>query len=138
MKTRSYITGEYSPSQADVAVYKALSKAPSGEQYPHAARWYKHIDSYQNDFDGLPGDASADASSYGPTVPAAAAAAANAEEDDDDVDLFGSEDEEESAEKEALTKQRLAEYAAKKALKTKPGEFGPCSKPKKLGEAPVC
>jgi len=120
LKTRSYIS-EYAPSQADVAVYKALSKAPSGEQYPHAARWYKHIDSYQNDFDGLPGDASADASSYGPTdatIPAVAPA--NAEEDDDEIDLFGSSDEEDSAEKEALTKQRLAEYAAKKALKTKP------------------
>lgn len=36
------------------------------------------------------------------------------EDDDDEVDLFGSDDEEADAEKEALTKKRLEEYAAKK------------------------
>lgn len=40
------------------------------------------------------------------------AAAPVAEEDE--VDLFGSSDEEEDPEKEALTKKRLEEYAAKK------------------------
>ena len=53
------------------------------------------------------------------------AAAPNPAEDDDDVDLFGSDDEEEDAEKEALTKKRLEEYAAKKAAKPKPGMFFP-------------
>jgi len=37
--------------------------------------------------------------------------------DDDDVDLFGSEDEAEAAEAEALKQKRVAEYAAKKAKK---------------------
>jgi elongation factor 1-beta len=124
LQTRSYITGGYSPTQADVAVYKALSGAPNGEQYPHAARWYKHIDSFQNDFAGLPGDASADAASYGPAAATPTAIPAESEgEDEEEEDLFASSDEEESAEKEALTKKRLAEYAAKKASKVKPGEL---------------
>jgi len=38
-------------------------------------------------------------------------------DDDDDVDLFGSEDEAEAAEAEALKQKRVAEYAAKKAKK---------------------
>lgn len=61
----------------------------------------------------MPGDTSAAASAYGPEIaPSPAAPAAEAEED---IDLFGSSDEsEEDAEKEALTKKRLAEYAAKK------------------------
>lgn len=117
LETTSYIVG-YAPSQADVITYKALSGAPDADKYPHAARWYKHIDSYQNDFSSLPGDASADVSSYVPE--ATTSAAADAEGEDDEVDLFGSSDEEVDEEKEALTKKRLEEYAAKKAGKVKP------------------
>lgn len=117
LETSSYIVG-YAPSQADVITYKALSGAPDADKYPHAARWYKHIDSYQNEFSSLPGDASVDVSSYLPE--ATTSAAPDAEEEDDEVDLFGSSDEEVDEEKEALTKKRLEEYAAKKAGKTKP------------------
>lgn len=42
------------------------------------------------------------------------------EEDDDDVDLFGSDDEEEDAEATRVREERLAEYAKKKAGKSKP------------------
>jgi len=118
LETRSYIVG-YAPSQADVITYKALSVAPDANKYPHAARWYKHIDSYQNDFSSLPGDASADVSSYIPEAITSAAPGAE-DDDDDEIDLFGSSDEEVDEEKEALTKKRLEEYAAKKAGKTKP------------------
>ncbi|PUU73675.1 hypothetical protein B9Z19DRAFT_1094573 [Tuber borchii] len=117
LKTSSYIVG-HAPSQADVITYKALSGAPDADKHPHAARWYKHIDSYQNEFSSLPGDASVDVSSYLPE--ATTSAAPDAEEEDDEVDLFGSSDEEVDEEKEALTKKRLEEYAAKKAGKTKP------------------
>lgn len=51
-----------------------------------------------------------------PAAPAAAPAAA-AEEDEDDVDLFGSEDEEESEEKARITAERLKAYADKKSKK---------------------
>jgi len=113
LETRSYIVG-YAPSQADVTVYSALSSAPDADKYPNAARWHKNIASYQGEFESLPGDKSSDISKYGPT-----AAAAADDADDDDLDLFGSDDEEEDAEKEALAAKRLAEYRAKKALKPK-------------------
>ena len=113
----------YAPSQADVAVFKALKSAP-GAKYPHAARWYKHIASFDDDFATLPGDASKPYTVYGPEAAPATlnpAKAPAAEEDDDDVDLFGSdEDEEEDAEAARIREERLAEYRKKKEGKTKP------------------
>jgi len=122
LTTRSYIVG-YSPSQADVVSFKALKAAPDAAKYPHAARWYKHIASYSEEFATLPGDASKDYTAYGPEVTAATlnpAKAPAAEEEDDEVDLFGSDDEEEDAEAEKLRNQRLEEYRKKKEGKVKP------------------
>ncbi|KAK4180963.1 translation elongation factor 1 beta [Triangularia setosa] len=122
--TRSYVTG-YSASQADVVVFKALSSAPDAAKYPNAARWYKHIATYEDEFTTLPGDASQPYTVYGPDVaevtlnPAKAPAAAE-EEEDEDVDLFGSDDEEEDAEAARIREERLAEYRKKKEGKTKP------------------
>lgn len=50
-------------------------------------------------------------------APAPAAAPAKPQDDDDDdgVDLFGSDDEEESAEAARIREERLAAYNAKKA-----------------------
>ncbi|KAL5092113.1 hypothetical protein Trisim1_002005 [Trichoderma cf. simile WF8] len=118
--TRSYITG-YSASQADVAVFKALKEAPNAAKHPYAARWYKHIATYEDEFATLEGDASKPYTVYGPEVaevtlnPAKAPAA----EDDDDVDLFGSDDEEEDAEAARVREERLAAYREKKAAKPK-------------------
>jgi len=124
LTTRSYIVG-YSPSQADVATFKAISlSGPDASKYPHAARWYKHIESYKADFATLPGDASKAYSTYGPETTAAtlnpAKAPAAEEEEDDEVDLFGSDDEEEDAEAARVRDERLAEYKKKKEGKTKP------------------
>lgn len=113
----------YNASQADVAVFKALSSAPDAAKYPHAARWYKHIASFEPEFATLTGDASKPYTVYGPDAsevtlnPAKAPAAAD---DDDDVDLFGSDDEEEDAEAARIREERLAEYRKKKEGKTKP------------------
>lgn len=107
---KSYIEG-VAPTQADVAVFEAMTGAPNASMFPHAARWYSHIASYSNEFSGLSGEKKA-ASEYGPEAKAPVAAKA----DDDDVDLFAS-DEEEDAEAERLKAQRLAEYRAKKAAK---------------------
>jgi len=122
--TRSYVVG-YTPSQADVATFKALSSAPDAAKYPNAARWYKHIASFEDEFATLSGDATKPYTAYGPEVsevtlnPAKAPAAA--EEDEDDVDLFGSDDdEEEDADAAKLREERLAEYRKKKEGKTKP------------------
>lgn len=104
-------------------VFQTVGKAPAVEKYPHAYRWYKHTASFESEFSSLPGDASKDVSAYGPetsTLPVNPAKAPAAEEDDDDVDLFGSDDESEDEDAKKLKEQRLAEYAAKKAGKTKP------------------
>lgn len=117
------ITFRYSPSQADVVSFKALKSAPDATKYPHAARWYKHIASWSDDFATLPGDASKEYTSYGPDITTATlnpAKAPAAEEDDEDVDLFGSDDEEEDAEAERIRNERLEEYKIKKAGKVKP------------------
>jgi len=122
LTTRSYIAG-YSSSQADVATFKALKSSPDASKFPHAARWYKHIATYSDEFATLSGDASKPYTTYGPDAaavtlnPAKAPAAA---EDDDDVDLFGSDDEEEDAEAERIRNERLAEYKKKKEGKVKP------------------
>lgn len=113
----------FNASQADVAVFKATQSAPDAEKYPHAARWYKHIASYEPEFATLSGDASAAYSTYGPEatelpVNPAAAPAAEEDEDDDDVDLFGS-DEEEDEEVARVREERLAEYKKKKDAKPK-------------------
>jgi elongation factor 1-beta len=113
----------HSPSQADVAVFKALSSAPDSEKFPHAARWYSHISTYESEFPTLPGDASKAYSTYGPDASELtvnpAKAPEKAEEDDDDVDLFGSDDEEEDAEAAKAREERLAEYRKKKEAKPK-------------------
>lgn len=122
LTTRSYIVG-FSPSQADVATFKALKVAPDSARYPYAARWHRHISSYQNEFSTLPGDATKEYSTYGPETTEASLnpvkAPAAEENDEDDIDLFGS-DEEEDPEAERIRNERLAEYQKKKEGKVKP------------------
>ncbi|KAE8149297.1 hypothetical protein BDV25DRAFT_156645 [Aspergillus avenaceus] len=118
--TRSYVVGD-APSQADAVTFKAFSGAPDAEKYPHAARWYKHIASFESEFPTLPGDASKEYTAYGPestelpTNPKDKPA-----EEDDDMDLFGSDDEEEDPEVVKEREARLAEYKKKKEAKPKP------------------
>lgn len=101
--------------------FKAFSGAPDAEKYPHVARWYKHIASFEPEFASLPGDAFKAYTAYGPestelpTNPKDKPA-----EDDDDMDLFGSDEEEEDPEVVAQREARLAEYKKKKEGKAKP------------------
>ncbi|XP_065897222.1 elongation factor 1-beta-like isoform X2 [Dysidea avara] len=117
LEDKSYIEG-YVPSQADTAVFNALSGAPA-EKYIHARRWYNHINSYSSDerlcFPGVQKPLDEYGSSS--TSVGGAAPAKDSGDDEDDFDLFGSEDEEESAEAERLKEERLAAYAEKKAGK---------------------
>ena len=85
-----FLPVSYVASQADVAVFKAISEAPAADSHPHVARWYTHIKSYTAEFDSLPGSSTAGEAFLG------AAAAAKEEEDDDEVDLFGSDEEEDA------------------------------------------
>ncbi|XP_024121206.1 elongation factor 1-beta isoform X1 [Oryzias melastigma] len=136
---RSFIEG-YVPSQADVAVFEAIT-APPPADLCHALRWYNHIKSYQAQKNSLPG-VRKPLGQYGPAGVAdttSGSPAASKDEDDDDIDLFGSDEEvslwcclnqifitscltltlvwQEDPEAVKLKEQRLAEYAAKKAKK---------------------
>ena len=106
----------YTPSQADVHVFKALGSEPSAAEFPNSARWYKHIASYSAEHASLPGSSAAGEAFTKGAAPAAAAA--KPAEDDDDVDLFGS-DEEEDAEAERIKAERVKAYNEKKAAKPK-------------------
>lgn len=117
-------SNSYNASQADVACFKAISAAPDAAKYPNAARWYKHIATYESEFATLSGDASKPYTVYGPeeselTVNPAKAPE-KAAEDDEDVDLFGSDDEEEDTEAARIREERLEEYRKKKEGKVKP------------------
>ncbi|OWF38742.1 elongation factor 1-beta-like [Mizuhopecten yessoensis] len=110
---KSYIEG-YQPSQADVVVFNAVSKAPNAD-LPHALRWFNHIKSYSDAEKKGFGGQKKDVGQYGPSGDAKAKCDDD-DEEDDDIDLFGSDSEEEEDAK-ALKEKRLAEYAAKKAKK---------------------
>ncbi|ETS87390.1 hypothetical protein PFICI_01218 [Pestalotiopsis fici W106-1] len=124
LQTRSYIVAApaYAPTQADVATFKALQSAPDAAKYPHAARWYKHIATFEDEFATLSGDAAKPYTAYGPEVaevtlnPAKAPAA---DEDDDAEGLFDSDSEEEDAEAVKAREERLKAYREKKAAKPK-------------------
>lgn len=93
-------------------MYAAVSGKVS--EYPHVARWQRHITSYtETERAAFPGTKK-DLAQYLP----AAKEEKKEEADEDDIDLFGSDDEED-AEAERLKEQRLAEYRAKKAAKPK-------------------
>lgn len=112
---KSYIEG-YVPSQADVAVFEAVSGPPPADLC-HALRWYNHIKSYEKEKASLPGIKKA-LGKYGPAdVEDTTGSGATDSKDDDDIDLFGSDDEEESEEAKRLREERLAQYESKKAKK---------------------
>jgi len=125
LATRSYITG-YGPSQADVVSFKGLKEAPSAAKFPHAYRWYKHLQSYSSEFSSLPGDPSKAYTTYGPESselavnPKDAPNASAAEEEEEEGDLFGSDEEEEDPEMVKKREENLAAYKKKKEGKTKP------------------
>merc|ERR1719506_2628469 len=104
---KSYIGG-YVPTQQDIAEFNALAAAPCGKQYPHAARWYAHIASF---------NMAVRASLPGAAAPAKPAKAAKKEDDFDD--FFDDDDEEDDAPKEtpaemAARKKKEAEEKKKK------------------------
>ncbi|XP_052501908.1 elongation factor 1-beta-like [Budorcas taxicolor] len=112
---KSYIEG-YVPSQADVAVFEAVSGPPPADLC-HALRWYNHIKSYEKEKASLPGVKKA-VGKYGPAnADNTTEGGATDGKDDDDVDLFGSDEEEESQEAQRLRAERFAQYESKKAKK---------------------
>lgn len=100
--------------------FKGFKSAPDATKYPHVARWYKHIASYESEFSTLPGDSSKAFTSYGPESTELPSNPKDKPEEDEDEDLFGSDSEEEDASVVAERNKRLEEYKAKKAAKPKP------------------
>jgi len=111
--TLGFVLDRYTPSQADVAVFKAISSAPGSSANPHVARWYTHIKSYAKEHDSLPGSSTAGEAFVGNIAGGSTA------EEEEEIDLFAS-DEEEDAEAERIKAQRVEEYNKKKAGKVKP------------------
>ena len=104
---KSYNEG-YVPSQADVAVFEAVSGPPPADLF-HALRWYNHIKSYEKEKASLPG-VKKSLGKYGPaSVEDTTGSVAADVKDDDDIALFGSDDEEESEEAKRLREECLAQ-----------------------------
>ena len=117
----AYMHG-YLPSQEDAYVFGTIKSAPTA-QYVHAARWYKHIQSFTE----AERSAWPKRSAEGVVVPGTATSSAKKESPpkeakggDDDFDLFGSDEEQEDEEKKKLTEARLKAYAEKKSKKPGP------------------
>ncbi|VEL29609.1 unnamed protein product, partial [Protopolystoma xenopodis] len=103
---RSYIDG-YQASQADNTLFETLEKPPPSK-YQNCLRWYNHIKSFGDDRKKLPGEKKT-ADSYGD----AATSKSNQATGDDDLDLFGS-DEEDDTEVAKMKAERLKAYEEKK------------------------
>jgi elongation factor 1-beta len=99
--------------------FKAFSGAPDAEKYPHVARWYKHIASYEPEFSTLPGDPSKAFTTYGPESTEMPTNPKDKPADDDDMDLFGSDEEEENPEVAKQREANLEAYKKKKENKPK-------------------
>uniref|UniRef100_A0AC34GEL1 Elongation factor 1 beta central acidic region eukaryote domain-containing protein n=1 Tax=Panagrolaimus sp. ES5 TaxID=591445 RepID=A0AC34GEL1_9BILA len=122
LATRSYVDG-YEPSSRDAALYSHFKKEVNAGQFPHVARWHSHIASF-SDSEREKWTGGAATSTASPAKANDKPAAPKGEDKpaaggDDDFDLFGS-DEEDDEEKQRITKQRLADYAAKKSKKPGP------------------
>ena len=102
------------PSQADVAVFEAVSGPPPADLC-HALRWYNHIKSYEKEKASLPGVKKALGKYDLTNVEDTAESGAAGSKDDDDIDLFGSDEEEESEEAKKLRGGCLTQYESKKA-----------------------
>ncbi|XP_061574753.1 phenylalanine--tRNA ligase beta subunit [Cololabis saira] len=107
---KSYMEG-FTASQADVLMFDAVP-APPSQTFCHLWRWHSHIKSFQTERAHLPL-----AGNQFVLPPANPSASTNPTSDDDDIDLFGSDDEAESAEAARIKEQRLAEYASRKSKK---------------------
>ena len=88
-----------------------MGGAPASE-FAHALRWFNQINSYGSERSAFPG-VKKPLDQYGPAsvsgggdAKPAAAADDDDDDDDDDMDLFGSDDEEASAEAEKIKQER--------------------------------
>ncbi|KAL3072703.1 hypothetical protein niasHS_017677 [Heterodera schachtii] len=114
LSTRAYLHG-FLPSQEDQYVFKSIKSVPSEKEYAHVARWYKHIQSF-DDAERLNWSKKAGQTTQTVCSKETPAKKVEAEED---FDLFGDE-ESDDEEKKRITEERLKAYAEKKAKKPGP------------------
>ncbi|KJH43766.1 EF-1 guanine nucleotide exchange domain protein [Dictyocaulus viviparus] len=103
LASQAFATG-FVLSAEDCALFDALSSGPCPKAYPHVARWYKNIASYDKN----------ERISW-----MSAGGCAKKDAEDNNIDLFGSDDEED-LEKKKIVEERLKAYAEKKAAKPGP------------------
>eukprot|EP01100_Stratorugosa_tubuloviscum_P004028 TRINITY_DN198_c1_g3_i1.p1 TRINITY_DN198_c1_g3~~TRINITY_DN198_c1_g3_i1.p1 ORF type:complete len:222 (-),score=139.20 TRINITY_DN198_c1_g3_i1:89-754(-) len=109
----SYVNG-FTPSNDDVACFNALSSAPDATKFVNAARWYRHIASFNaTERTAWGGDAAVVSAAASKTTTAAAAPSGG----DDDFDPFA--EEEEDPEWEAEKERRAKEANDRKAASGK-------------------
>jgi len=118
LEAYSYVDG-YIPTQGDNETFEALNVPPNATQFPHLARYYKHLKSYSAEerkhfvapsADGPYHKAGAHAAQAHTPTPSATATPAKAE---DDVNLW-EEDPEEDAKHEAELERIRKEAEEKK------------------------
>jgi elongation factor 1-beta len=121
LATRSYVA-DWTPSQADVAVFAVTPNSVSASTYPHVARWAAHIGQFapctRAKWRAVSGAGAADAKHEKSAAPAAAAAAAPAEEEFDPFAADTQTEEDKAKEEEfmriAAEKHKRDEAAGKK------------------------
>lgn len=112
LANRSYIVG-YQPSQADTTVYKALCGHSLPSEFLHLTRWYRHISSYGSEVEKFPGPKQTMVQLGFHSQPISS----NEQNEDEDFELFGSDDEAESAAADRLKEERIRMYEEKKKKK---------------------
>jgi len=109
LASRSYVEG-YQPTSADVDVHKAVGKLPDSKKYPHVARYYNHVSSFNNE------ERAKFAKGQTP-VSDAKGKQTTEKKGEDDIDLFGEEDDAAAEEAHELALKKAAEHAGKSGKK---------------------
>jgi len=111
LASRSYVEG-YQPTSADVDVHKAISKLPDAKKYPHVARYYNHISSFNNE------ERAKFAKGQTPSSDAKGKQTTEKKGGEEDIDLFGEEDADAEEAHELALKKKLnkLESQARKQL----------------------
>jgi len=109
LASRSYVEG-YQPTSADVDVHKAVGKLPDSKKYPHVARYYNHVSSFNHEERAKFAKGQTPASD-------AKGKQTTEKKGEDDIDLFGEEDDAAAEEAHELALKKAAEQAGKSGKK---------------------
>jgi len=119
LENYSYVDG-YEPSQEDVSSFFSVGWEPDVKKYPHANRWYKHIQSFSDSERALFASSESATKEEESTPTPTPAPAPAAEKNEEELDLFGDDDEDDEWSKEVEKRAAAALEAQLAAGKTKP------------------